>query len=136
MRKIITGFASFVFLTPLYASEVVVGEAMPYLALIGIGGTFVFFVLWSLCRSKLKETTSTLAEREEKIAWLRQINAQNEHDKVKFEHEMEKKMLEMQHTIETAEKKLKEGSKNQVIAKIESLQRKRNSALSRAGLTK
>ncbi|SFV90421.1 hypothetical protein MNB_SV-4-1315 [hydrothermal vent metagenome] len=112
------------------------GEAMPYLALTGIGMAFVLFVLWSLCRSKLKETTAALEEKEEKVTWFRQVMAQNEQAKTKHEHEMEKRVLELTHTIETLEKKLKEGTKNQVVAKIEAQQQKRENALARAGFTK
>ena len=135
MKRIITGFVLLASLSPLHASEVVAGEAMPYLALFGVGTAFVLFVLWSLCRSKLKETAAALAEKEEKVTWFRQITAQNEQAKIKHEHEMEKKVLELTHTVETLERKVKEGTKNQVVAKIEAQQRKRENALSRAGLT-
>lgn len=135
MKRIITGFVLLASSSPLHASEVVAGEAMPYLALVGVGTAFVLFVLWSLCRSKLKETAAALAEKEEKVTWFRQITAQNEQAKIKHEHEMEKKVLELTHTVETLERKVKEGTKNQVVAKIEAQQRKRENALSRAGLT-
>jgi len=136
MKRIITGFVLLASSSPLNASEIVAGEAMPYLALVGIGTAFVLFVLWTLCRSKLKETAAALEEKEEKVTWFRQVMAQNEHAKTKHEHEMEKRVLELTHTIETLEKKLKEGTKNQVVAKIEAQQRKRENALARAGFVK
>ncbi len=135
MKRIITGFVLLASSAPLYASEVVAGEAMPYLALVGVGTAFVLFVLWSLCRSKLKETAAALSEKEEKVTWFRQVTAQNEQAKIKHEHEMEKKVLALTHTVETLERKVKEGTKNQVVAKIEAQQRKRENALFRAGLT-
>ena len=134
MRTIYKGMIFLPLLSPLYGSETVPGEAMPYLALVGVGGAFVFFVLWSICRAKLKETAATLEEKEEKVKWFRQVMAQNEHERTKHEHEMEKKMLELTHTIEMLEKKVNEGTKNQVVAKIEAQQGKRARALARAGI--
>ncbi len=118
----------------LYAGERVPGPAVPYVAMIAIATTLLFLILWRVCASKLKKNTELLWEKEEKIAWFRQIMAQNEQAKVKHEHEMEKEIMQLRHTIEVLEQKAKEGTKNQVVAKIEAQQRKRENALSRAGL--
>ncbi len=121
---------------PLYASGIDTESWVSYLALAGVGAGIVGFVLWGLCRSKLKTLTATLKEREEKIQWFRQLTAKHEQEKVKSEHETEKQILKMRHTIETLERELKEGSKNQVVAKIEAQQRKREAALARTDLGK
>ncbi len=134
MKTIINNMILLLLSSPLYAAQTAPGEAMPYLALVGVGAAFVFFVLWSICRSKLKETEASLKEKEEKVKWFRQVMAQNEHDRTKHEHEMEKKVLELTHTIEMLEKKVNEGTKNQVVAKIEAQQGKRARALARAGI--
>ncbi len=72
-----------------------------------------------------------LQEREEKITWLRQVHAENEHRRMKQIQELEKELLAKQHTIEQLEMKLKEGTKNQVVSKIEALQNERRAAKER-----
>ena len=130
-----TLFAVPLLLTPLAAGERVPGPAVPYVAMIAVGTTILFFTLWRLCKGQLNEKRKLLGEKEEKIAWLRKVMAQNEHAKTKLEHENEKKILELQHTIEMLERKAKEGTKNQVVAKIEEQQRKRARMLERVGLS-
>jgi len=122
-------------LTPLVAGERVAGPAVPYVAMTAIGTTILFFALWRHCRGKLNEKRELLGEKEEKIVWLRKVMAQNEHAKTKLEHENEKKIMELTHTIEMLERKAKEGTKNQVVAKIEEQQQKRARMLERAGLS-
>ncbi len=122
-------------LTPLAAGERVPGPAVPYVAMIAVGTTILFFALWRHCKGQLHEKHELLGEKEEKIAWLRKVMAQNEHAKTKLEHENEKKIMELTHTIEMLERKAKEGTKNQVVAKIEEQQQKRARMLERAGLS-
>ena len=122
-------------LTSLTAGERVPGPAVPYVAMIAIGTTILFFALWRNCKGALKRKRELLGEKEQKIAWLRKMMAQNEYAKTKLEHENEKKIMELTHTIETLERKVKEGTKNQVVAKIEEQQRKRERMLERAGLS-
>ncbi len=128
-------FALPLWLTPLVAGERIPGPAVPYIAMIAVATTIIFFGLWRHCKGQLNEKRELLGEKEEKIAWLRKVMAQNEHAKTKLEHETEKRIMELTHTIETLERKAKEGTKNQVVAKIEAQQQKREKALSRAGLS-
>jgi uncharacterized protein HemX len=76
----------------------------------------------------------TLKEKDEKITWLREISAENDHRNLNKIHQFEKDIQALNHTIATLELKVKEGTKNQVVAKIEAQQRKRASQLERAGL--
>ena len=122
-------------LTPLAAGERVAGPAVPYVAMGAVATTILFFALWRICRGEVYKQRELLKEKEEKIAWLRKVMAQNEHAKTKLEHENEKKIMELTHTIEMLERKAKEGTKNQVVAKIEEQQQKRARMLERAGLT-
>jgi len=107
---------------PLYQTSLYTGVAALFLILVT-----TVFVLMRKCAQEKKR----LAEKEEKIVWQRQINAQNEHRHIQREQEMEKEILRLNHTIETLEIELKEGTKNQVVNKIEALQRKRQTAQSR-----
>ena len=81
-----------------------------------------------------KKNKQILAEKEEKIHFLRQVNAENESRKITKEHEAEKEILSLKHSIENLEQQAKEGTKNQVVAKIEAQQAKRAKLKERAGL--
>lgn len=76
----------------------------------------------------------TLEEKEKKITWLRQIGAENDQRHIAKAHEFEKNIQTLNHNIENLELKAKEGTKNQVVAKIEAQQSKRARQLERAGL--
>jgi ABC-type transport system involved in cytochrome bd biosynthesis fused ATPase/permease subunit len=105
------------------------------LASLGVIAVILFF-MWVSCKQKRKSDTAILEEKEEKITWLRRIGAENEHRRTTKIQELEKQIVEQNHTIDKLEQKLREGTKNQVVAKLEALQRKREQALSQAGMEK
>jgi ABC-type transport system involved in cytochrome bd biosynthesis fused ATPase/permease subunit len=105
------------------------------LASLGVIAVILFF-MWLSCKQKRKSDTATLEEKEEKITWLRRIGAENEHRRTTKIQELEKQIVEQNHTIDKLEQKLREGTKNQVVAKLEALQRKREQALSQTGMEK
>jgi predicted RNase H-like nuclease (RuvC/YqgF family) len=78
--------------------------------------------------SRLKKE---LEEKEEKIQWLKQLEAQNEQKRVQNEHEREKEILELNSKIKELESKAKESSKNQVVAMIESQRDRRDKIIDR-----
>jgi len=92
-------------------------------------GTLFFFLLLAIIAlilyKKHSKDQKLLEEKEEKITWLRQVHAENEHRYLKKEQETETEILSLKHTISDLERKLQEGTKNQVVAKIEALQKKR-----------
>jgi hypothetical protein len=108
---------------PIYQTSLYTGTVFLFLLLAGIIVVFM---------KKNSKNKKLLAEKEEKIMWLRQINAENEHRHTQREQEMEKEILKQTHTIENLELKLKEGTKNQVVAKIEELQNRRQTAQGRS----
>lgn len=73
-------------------------------------------------------------EQKEKIKWLRQVFAENEHKFTQTEHDLEKKILLLNATIQSLEEQAKNGTKNQVVAKLEALQSKREKLLQRANI--
>jgi hypothetical protein len=77
---------------------------------------------------KSSQDKELLKEKESKITWLRQIHAENEQKHLKTVKELEKEILKLTHSIEKLELQLAEGTKNQVVQKIESLQKKRKQA--------
>jgi len=91
------------------------------------------YLLWQY-KKELESKTALLEEKEEKIKYLRQIAAENDHRQSTKAHEDEKTILALQHSIETLETKAKEGTKNQVVSMIEAQQTKRAKLLERAGI--
>ncbi len=82
----------------------------------------------------LQRSRKVIKQKEEKIKWLRQISAENDHRHSKRANEDEKKIIELTHRVSMLESRLKEGTKNQVVAKIEAMQTKRDRVLKRAGI--
>jgi len=93
----------------------------------------IFFLLyWALhYKNRLKQSELLLIEQQNDIEGLQKLNHENELERLKKELEMEKKILELQHTLETVEEKEKKGLKNQVVRKIEEYQNRRNQRLKR-----
>jgi len=104
---------------PIYQTSLYTGTVFLFLLLAGI------IVVLMNKRSKDKQM---LQEKEEKINWLNQHNVESEQRHMQREQEMEKEILQQMHTIENLELRLKEGTKNQVVNKIEELQKKRQMA--------
>jgi len=94
----------------------------------------ILFINNTSTKQKLKEAQETIEEKDEKINWLRRIGAENEHRHTTKIQELEKQIVELNHTIEKLEQRVKEGTKNQVVAKLEALQHKRAKAMEEAGL--
>jgi TolA-binding protein len=95
------------------------------------GTLFLFLLLLSIVLVMMKKSSQDkelLKEKESKITWLRQIHAENEQKHLEKVKELEKEILRLTHTIEKLELQLAEGTKNQVVQKIEALQKKREQA--------
>jgi hypothetical protein len=107
---------------PIYQTSLYTGTVFLFLLLAGI------IMILMMKRSKDRKL---LQEKEEKIVWLMQNNTESEQRHLQREQEMEKEILKQAHTIENLELKLKEGTKNQVVSKIEELQNRRQTAQGR-----
>ncbi len=108
-----------------------------YIVSIGLVTLFVMLVLivsFFKQRKILKHNNELIIEHEEKIKFLREINAENEYKHTEKKHENEKTCLEFQHTITTLEEKINDGTKNQVVAKLEACKNKREQELKRVDL--
>ena len=95
-------------------------------------GTLAFFILMLAIiivqMRRGSEDKRLIQEKDEKITWLRQVHAENEHRRTKQIQELEKEIMSLRHTIDQLEMKLQEGTKNQVVSKIEALQSQRKAA--------
>jgi len=85
-------------------------------------------------KKMLKSQTAILDEKEEKIKSLRQYSYEMELKRVDREHEIEKEILILNHSIKELETKQKEGLKSHVVMMIESYEKKRAQQLDRAGI--
>jgi hypothetical protein len=119
------------------ANENIVTLPKVYVISIGLVTLFVLLVLiYSFLRQRkiLKDKNELIMEHEDKIKFLRQINAENEYKQTQKEHANEKIILEFKHTIATLEEKINDGTKNQVVAKLEACKNKREQQLKRINL--
>jgi len=82
----------------------------------------------------LKIQAKTCIEHEEKIKFLRQTHLEYQYKQSQKEHLSEKKVLELEHTIQNLEEKINDGTKNQVVAKLEAYKNKREKQLNRVNL--
>ena len=104
-----------------------------YIVPIGIVILFVILVLiYSFL--KLKHKNALILKHEEKIKFLRQTHAEFEYKQTEKNHTDEKRFLELQHTVSTLEGKINDGTKNQVVAKLEEYKNKRDQQLKRVNL--
>ena len=103
-------------------------------------GLVILFVILVLVYSFLKQRTTLkhknalILEQEEKIKFLRQTHAEYEYKQTQKNHTDEKRFLEFQHTVTTLEEKINDGTKNQVVAKLEEYKNKRDQQLKRVNL--
>ena len=108
---------------------------LPKMYIVPIGLVILFVVLvlvYSLL--KLKHKNALILEQEEKIKFLRQTHAEYEYKQTEKNHTDEKRFLEFQHTITILEEKINDGTKNQVVAKLEEYKNKRDQQLKRVNL--
>jgi biopolymer transport protein ExbB/TolQ len=75
-----------------------------------------------------------LVLKDEKIKGLRNLGAQNEARQERKSKDAENKILELTHMVRRLENNINEGTKNQVVTKIEAQQNKRARELKRTGL--
>ena len=117
------------FLNTAQASQTSIYETSLY-----TGTVFLFLLLLAITIVQMRKNSQDkqiLKEKEEKITWLRQIYAEKEHSHLQNVQELEKEILKLTHSNENLELRLKEGTKNQVVNKIEELQNRRQTAQSR-----
>ena len=92
----------------------------------------IYFVL--KYKKTIKQQELTINEQKEKLESLRKTLAENELQSIQTAHEVEKKMLLLNNSIESLNEKAKSGTKNQVVSKIEALQSTRERLLKRVNI--
>jgi len=118
----------FFFLNTVQAAQISMYEMSLYGSTVFI---FILLITAIVLMKKRSKDKQLLKEKEEKITWLRQIHAEKEHNHLKNVQELEKEILKLTHSNENLKLRLKEGTKNQVVNKIEELQNRRQTVQSR-----
>ena len=93
----------------------------------------LMYLLWR-AKKQIESKNKRIGKKDEKIKWLRQTAAENAYKHTNKDHETQKQIMALEHTVEILETQAKEGTKNQVVSKIEALQAKRVRELVRTGL--
>jgi hypothetical protein len=84
----------------------------------------------------VKLQTIQLNEKDEKIKSLRQYSYEVELKRVEREHDVEKEIMTLNHTIKTLETSEKEGLKSHVVTMIEQYEKTSAQQLERANINK
>jgi len=102
-----------------------------------IAGLLLLVLLYLVFKYKndLKNANILLEEKEDKITWFRQIEAENERKRIDLAHTVALETQALQNSIDTLEKEAKEGTKNQVVTMIKAQQNKRARVLQQAGIS-
>jgi len=104
-------------------SEVTIHSSSIYLILL-----FLFLALivtYAFFLHKCDKTQKLLDKKDESIATFEKQERENETSTLKKDQENEKEILVLKQTIADLERNIQEGTKNQVVAKIEALEKKR-----------
>jgi len=88
---------------------------------------FAIIIFYAFYVYKCKQKNTLIEEKKREIQKLQELDNTQEKQRLKQEVEIQQEIVSLTHTIETLERKLQEGTKNQVVAKIEALQKKRQS---------
>jgi C4-dicarboxylate-specific signal transduction histidine kinase len=130
MRTVTLTLLSFV---SLQAADFGISLGGYFPTVIAAAAALLFFILFVLRRNEVERLKKTLEEKEEKIEWLRRIKGENEYRLDRRIRELEKETETLRSEISELERKLREGTKNQVVARLDSLRRKREEAMKKAG---
>ena len=110
----------------LYANEsdaVTIHSSSVYLVmlflLLALMITYAYFIY------KCKKTAKIIEEKEAQLTRLTKKEQEQEKSKVQKDQETEQEIVALKHTIADLERNIQEGTKNQVVAKIEALEKKR-----------
>ena len=110
------------------------GDISAYETSLYTGTLFLFLLMLSIIIVQMRRGSAdkeALKEKASKIDWLRQVRVEDQQRHTKEIQALEKEILTLTHTIERLEMKLAEGTKNQVVEKIEALEKKRQAAARR-----
>jgi len=107
------------------AADLFIHDSSLFLSIIFlIFGIMVFYAFYLY---KCKQKDKTIEDQAEVIQKMHEHTNTDEKEKLKKDAQVQQEILSLKHTMETLERQLQEGTKNQVVSKIEALQKKRQS---------
>lgn len=110
----------------LYANEsdaVTIHSSSVYLIMLFL--LFALMITYAYFLFKCNKQKKTIEAKEAKIASFEKQLREDESTLFKKDKEVEQEIFTLKHTISDLERKMQEGTKNQVVAKIEALEKKR-----------
>lgn len=105
------------------ASEITIHSTSIYMIIFFL--ILLSIIIYAFFRNKCEKQDEIMKEKIEKIKDLKMQKREAEKEAVNKKQAVEKEIILLNHTISDLERQLKEGSKNQIVAKIEALQQKR-----------
>jgi len=107
------------------AADLFIHDSSLFLSIIFL--IFAIMVFYAFYLHKCKQKDKIIEDQAKKIQKMHAYTNTDEKEKLKKDAQIQQDILSLKHTIETLERQLQEGTKNQVVAKIEALQKKRQS---------
>ena len=105
-------------------AEVTIHSSSVYLIMLFLG--LALIVSYAFFVHKCNKLQKLIEEKEGKIATFKKQEREDEIASLNKDKEVEKEILVLNHTIENLQRQMQEGTKNQVVLKIEELEKKRH----------
>jgi len=105
------------------AAEITIHSTSIYMIMFFL--ILALIIMYAFFYNKCEKQTKTLKEKKEIIKSFEQQKVLSEKKMLNNQQTVEKEILSLNHDISDLKRQLKEGSKHQIVAKIEALQQKR-----------
>ena len=117
-------FFTLLFAGSAHAADISIHNSSLFLSILFLA--LGILVIYAYHIHKCKQLNILLEEKGKKIKVLKENHSNHEKKILKKELEVEKEILVLNHTIENLQRQMQEGTKNQVVLKIEELEKKRH----------
>ena len=119
-------FFTLLFANTAYAAEISIHSTSLYLIILFL--CLALMISYAFYIYKATQRDERSKKQEKKIANLQKKKLENKNEYLQHIQKMEKEISNLKHTIVDLERQIQEGTKNQVVSKLEALQKKRQSA--------
>ena len=119
-------FFTLLFANTAYADEISIHSTSLYLIILFL--CLALMISYAFYIYKATQRDERSKKQEKKIANLQKKKLENKNEYLQHIQKMEKEISNLKHTIVDLERQIQEGTKNQVVSKLEALQKKRQSA--------
>jgi Tfp pilus assembly protein PilO len=110
-------------LSSVNAAEITIHSTSVYMIMLFL--VLALIIMFAYFNNKCEKYEKTIKEQKEKIKAFEKQNIADDKETLIKQQAVEKEIILLNHTISDLERQLKEGSKHQIVAKIEALQQKR-----------